>query len=108
MVHISKVAAAVTTVLFAGNVIAHPGEVHSVQQVKRELDMHNNLASHSKRALGGCENSASAKALKARAIARREATAKALRQKRGLAADSTFCKLSRYRSMLISCRAIQA
>lgn len=84
------------TVLFAGSAIAHPGEVHSAKQIKRELDLHNNLASHTKRALGGCENSLKARSLKARAVARREATAKALRQKRGLAADSTLYEHSRY------------
>lgn len=96
MVHITKVAAAMATVFFAGTTIAHPGEVHSASQVKRELEAHNNLARHSKRALGGCADSLKARALQSRAIARREATAKSLRAKRGLAANSIFSVLREF------------
>ena len=83
----------IATALAAWSVIepglAHPGEAHNIANVKRELAIRDHLTSHSKRALGNCENSPKARALKEQAIARRAATANSLRHERGFSSSST-------------------
>ena len=87
MVNFSNIAASMALASLLSTVVAHPGEVHDAANIKRDINMRDRFAAHSKRTLGKCENSASASALKARAISRRSATAKALRMDRGLPTD---------------------
>jgi hypothetical protein len=84
MVQFFNFAIAAATTVLVSNVIAHPGEVHVEEHVKREIALRDMIASHSRRSLGNCENSAAAKELKERAIERRAVTAEALRKKRGI------------------------
>ncbi|KAI0125418.1 Intradiol ring-cleavage dioxygenase [Xylariales sp. AK1849] len=72
--------------------LAHPGEDHTSEQVKRELIARN--AAHNKmtRALGSCSKSPAFLARGERAIARRAETAKTLREKRGIEHKSIYGK----------------
>ncbi|KAK3386516.1 Intradiol ring-cleavage dioxygenase [Podospora didyma] len=63
--------------------VAHAGG-HSEAEIQAELHLRSIVASHSKRAIDKCANSEAAQALKERALARRAATAHAIRQKRDL------------------------
>jgi hypothetical protein len=67
---------------FAG-VASHAGG-HSDEEIKAEITLRNEVIASSRRALAKCSNSAASLALKERALARRAATAQALREKRGL------------------------
>ena len=90
MVHLSKLAAGLSAFSAIAPVLAHPGETHDAEHVKRELRIRDHIALHSKRSLAACDNSLKSRALKERALARRAATAKALREERGLPTNSMF------------------
>lgn len=84
MVNFRNLVTVLAACSYIGAVVAHPGEVRSAQDVKREVVQHKAAQAKGRRALGECANSASSQALKARAVARRAATAQALREQRGL------------------------
>lgn len=62
-------------------VLGHP---KTPEGIRAALETRSRVTAHSKRALDRCADSPAALALKERAIARRAATADALREKRGL------------------------
>ena len=70
----------------AGVVVAHPGERHDAQHMKREIVARDAAARMGARSLAACGNSANALALKNRSIKRRAEAVKNLRQKRGIKA----------------------
>lgn len=80
----SSVIASLASASLLGAVLAHPGEDHSAEQIKREAARHSEAQTKAHRSLGQCASSPQALALKARSIARRAATAHALRAARGL------------------------
>ncbi|RYP27656.1 hypothetical protein DL767_007586 [Monosporascus sp. MG133] len=80
----SSVVASLASSSLLGAVLAHPGEDHSAEEIKREAARHSEAHTKAHRSLGQCANSPQALALKARSIARRAATAHALRAARGL------------------------
>ncbi|RYO92267.1 hypothetical protein DL762_001716 [Monosporascus cannonballus] len=80
----SSVIASLASSSLLGAVLAHPGEDSSAEEIKREAARHSEAHTKAHRSLGRCANSPQALALKARSIARRAATAHALRAARGL------------------------
>ncbi|KAI0140504.1 Intradiol ring-cleavage dioxygenase [Xylariaceae sp. FL1272] len=65
-----------------GSVHAHPGDLP--EEVRRELAAHNARMPIARRAIQECATASNMAALKARSVARRVATAQALREERGL------------------------
>lgn len=84
MVNFKNLAASLAVSSLLGGAIAHPGEVQSAQQIKREIQKYAQAQQKAVRSLAKVENSPQAVALKARAAERRAATVAALRAKRGL------------------------
>lgn len=84
MVNFKNIAASVAVASIFGSAVAHPGEVQTAEEIKREINSY--TAAHVKagRSLARVANSPAARALRTRAVARRTATAEALREKRGL------------------------
>lgn len=89
MVFLSKLAGTLALATAFSGVLAHPGEKHDVNAVKREIMLRNLIGEHNRRALELCAGSEADVTLKARAIERRAATLKALREKRGIPTDGT-------------------
>ncbi|XDG08320.1 hypothetical protein ABKA04_007935 [Annulohypoxylon sp. FPYF3050] len=81
MAILQKIAASLAISSLMGAVVAHPGD--SKEVVAHEKAMRGHAQAHARRAITGCASETAA--LKARSVARRAATAKALREKRGLA-----------------------
>lgn len=71
----------------AGVVVAHPGEHHSNEHIRREIDVRDAHAAHGARALSQCANSATARRVKQRNIQRRADRVEALRKARGIQAN---------------------
>jgi len=84
MVYISKLASAMAAACLAGSSIAHPGEHHDHQAIKREIVTRDQMASVAKRSLDTCSNSLKHREVAARSVARRAAAAKELRQRRNI------------------------
>lgn len=68
----------------AGVVVAHPGEHHSNEHIRREIDVRDAHAAHGARALSQCANSATARRVKQRNIQRRVDQVEAIRKARGI------------------------
>lgn len=71
----------------AGVVTAHPGEHHSNEHIRREIDIRDATAAHGARALAQCANSATTRRMKQRSVQRRADKVEALRKARGLTAS---------------------
>jgi hypothetical protein len=71
-------------VICIGRSIAHPGEFHDAEDIRREIAKRDVLASQWKRSLETCSSSADALTLQERAINRRAATVHKLRELLGL------------------------
>ncbi|PQE27925.1 gpi anchored dioxygenase protein [Rutstroemia sp. NJR-2017a BBW] len=84
MVHISKVAAAVTAFCLASSSVAHPGEHHDHHAIKREVIARDAMASAAKRSLDSCSGTLKHRQLTARSIARRSEKARQLRAARNI------------------------
>lgn len=84
MVNFRRLAASLAVSSIVGSVFAHPGEVHTEEEMKREIDEHVAAQVKARASLAACSSSPAALALRARAIERRAATAQALREKRGI------------------------
>lgn len=84
MVGFSKIATGLT---LAAGAIAHPGEHHSNDHIKREIEVRDLTAEIGARSLGACANSATARRIKQRNIQRRADTVKAIREARGITAN---------------------
>ncbi|TGJ88061.1 hypothetical protein E0Z10_g668 [Xylaria hypoxylon] len=82
MVNVRNIAASLAFTSLLGGVAAHPGE--SREQIQREVSAHQAAQPLGRRAISACASSPNAAALKARSVARRAATAEALRRKRAL------------------------
>ena len=83
---------AVAAASLISSVVAHLGEHHDHAQVKREIEIRDNLTSKAARSLRKCARTVKARALEQRAIVRRAATAERLRAAQGVAAPN--CKNS--------------
>ena len=70
--------------LAAVSVLAHPGEHHSHEAIRREVHYRNLLASRAATSLAKCGNSREAVELNRRAVQRRAAVAERLRKERGI------------------------
>lgn len=68
----------------ASAVVAHPGEHHSNEHIRREIDVRDAHAAHGARALSGCSGSATARRVKQRNLQRRADKVQALRKERGI------------------------
>jgi hypothetical protein len=84
MVNFRNLAASLAAASAIGSAVAHPGEIHTPEEVKREIVAHKAQQVKARRSLADCANSPAAVALKERAVARRAATAQKLREQRGL------------------------
>ncbi|OIW23853.1 aromatic compound dioxygenase [Coniochaeta ligniaria NRRL 30616] len=67
-----------------GVVMAHPGETHSAEKIKKSIAARDLGMLHSKRLVEKCATSPKHQALQARAAARRSMAAQVLREKRGI------------------------
>ena len=67
-----------------GAVVAHPGETHSAEKIKKAIAARDLGMLHSKRVVEKCAGSPTHQALQARAAARRSLTAQVLRERRGI------------------------
>jgi hypothetical protein len=67
-----------------GVALAHPGETHSAEKVKKSIDARDLGMLHSKRVVDKCAKAPNYRALQARAAARRSMAAQILREKRGI------------------------
>jgi hypothetical protein len=94
MVNIRSVTATLAAASVIGSALAHPGEHHTAEEIKREIAAHKAQQVKARRSLAECSNSPAALALKERAIARRAATAQRIREERGLT-KSEYRDLSR-------------
>lgn len=81
-----------------GLAVAHPGETHSAEKVKKSIAARDLGLLHSKRLVEKCATSPTHQALRARAAARRSMTAQVLREKRDIVHSednqpqvSTYC-----------------
>lgn len=84
MFNLRFVAAGLAALSIIGAATGHPGEVHTAEEIQRDIAQHKTQQVKARRSLGGCANSASAVALKTRAVSRRAAMAQTLRENRGL------------------------
>ncbi|KXH28472.1 hypothetical protein CNYM01_10583 [Colletotrichum nymphaeae SA-01] len=82
MVRISALSAA--GLALAGCVSAHPGEHHSHDHMKRNIQLRDNVAAVGQRSLNACSNTAGAQAMKKRAVERRAQKVKDIRAAKGL------------------------
>ncbi|KAK1450281.1 hypothetical protein CPAR01_05673 [Colletotrichum paranaense] len=82
MVRISALSAA--GLALAGCVSAHPGEHHSHEHMKRNIQLRDNVAAVGQRSLNACSNTAGAQAMKKRAVERRAQKVKDIRAAKGL------------------------
>lgn len=82
MVAISRCVVAASLALHG--VTAHPGEDHDPQAEELEMALRRSVAASNRRALNACAGSAADVALKQRAIQRRDAKLKELREKRSI------------------------
>ncbi|ROW02487.1 hypothetical protein VMCG_06066 [Cytospora schulzeri] len=84
MVAFSRFAAGVTLVAGA---LAHPGEVHTNEEIRRDIEVRDLHAAVGARALAQCSGGANANLMKQRAVQRRADKVKALREARGIKAN---------------------
>ncbi|KAH6656871.1 Intradiol ring-cleavage dioxygenase [Truncatella angustata] len=92
MVNFRNIAATLAAASVIGSAVAHPGEIHTPEEIKREIDAHKAQQIKARRSLAQCSNSPAALALKERAVARRAAVAQKLREQRGLTKKSLKSK----------------
>lgn len=71
----------------AGLAAAHPGETHSNEHIRREIEVRDQHAAHGARALQQCSGSATARRLKQRSVQRRAERVQQLRAARGVTAN---------------------
>lgn len=81
MVAFSKATVGLTLVVGA---LAHPGEHHDNEHIRREIEVRDLHAAIGARALSQCSNSATSRRTKQRSVQRRDETVKALREARGI------------------------
>lgn len=82
MVAFSRISAGLACL--TASVFAHPGEQHSKEHIRREIEARDLNAALGARALSQCSSSASARRLKQRSVKRRAETVNALREARGI------------------------
>lgn len=85
MVALSKLAVGLS--VMAAGVLAHPGEVHTNEDMRRDIDARDFHAAVGARALAQCSGGATARRMKQRAIQRRADKVKAIREARGIKAS---------------------
>ncbi|ROW00260.1 hypothetical protein VSDG_03593 [Cytospora chrysosperma] len=83
MVAFSRFAAGVA---LAAGALAHPGEVHNNDEIRRDIEARDLHSAVGARALAQCSGGATARRLKQRAVQRRADKVKALREARGITA----------------------
>lgn len=76
-----------TLALTAGVALAHPGEHHDNEHIRREIEVRDLTAAHGARALSQCANSATARRMKQRSVQRRADIVEKLRAERGIKAN---------------------
>ncbi|KAF3765785.1 hypothetical protein M406DRAFT_38511 [Cryphonectria parasitica EP155] len=84
MVAFSKVVSGIALVAGA---VAHPGEQHDNEHIRREIEVRDIHAALGARALAQCSNTATARRLKQRSVQRRADKVKAIREARGIKAN---------------------
>ncbi|KAJ4374829.1 hypothetical protein N0V83_001907 [Neocucurbitaria cava] len=84
----SILSGAVAASSLIGSTVAHPGEKHDLAHVKRQIDVRQLRAAAAKRSLETCQDSLQHRSLMQRSHARRSEALNALREKRGINANS--------------------
>ncbi|ROW15677.1 hypothetical protein VPNG_02170 [Cytospora leucostoma] len=85
MVAFTKMAAAGLTL--AAGVLAHPGEHHDHEEIRRDIEARDLNAAIGARALAQCSGGATARRMKQRSVQRRADKVRALREARGIKAN---------------------
>jgi hypothetical protein len=84
MVYIAKIATAVAAGCFIGSIVAHPGEHHDHNVVKRQIIQRDQMASAARCSIDSCSGSLKHRQVAARSTARRAEAARALRKERNI------------------------
>jgi len=69
---------------FLGGALAHPGEEHTAEQIKRDIEARELAEAHARSAAAKCTGTTVHMERQARAAARRSLAAQLLREKRGI------------------------
>lgn len=94
MVYFSTIANAVAVACIASTAVAHPGEHHDHQAIKRQVRERDQFADAAKRSLDTCGDTLAARELNSRSLARRAAALAELRQRRNIKARTFISSLS--------------
>jgi len=84
MVSFSKIFGTVVAASMISSVIAHPGEHHDADDLKRQIAARQQMASAAKRSLSACASTLRHRQLNTRSVSRRANIARDLREKRGI------------------------
>ena len=91
MVYLPHLTGAAAFALFATSAIAHPGEHHDENRLRREIEAREFNAHKARRSLEACSGTTQARDLKKRSIERRVDAVKNLRKKRNIqTSESAF------------------
>lgn len=80
----------VLTAALAAFAVAHPGEQHDHDAIKRSIDRRELLSEHTSRSISQCAGSLKHRELMARSVARRAQKVQELREKRGIRGSESF------------------
>jgi hypothetical protein len=87
MFHFSKIYSTIAAAAFITPSLAHPGEHHDHNAVKREIAAREHLANHFRRSVDTCSGTEESASLAAHSVARRSKIVSELRLKRGIASS---------------------
>ena len=76
-----------------GSAVAHPGEEHSAEKIKKSIEARDIALANAAHATRNCAGSATRAALQARAAARRSTAAQLLREKRGIVHSTSLYQI---------------
>lgn len=99
-----QLTSALAAVCFAATAIAHPGEHHDHNLIRRQINAREHHAHKAKSSLDACAGNLKAREVTARSIARRAEVARSLRQKRGIASSMFLLSYAMYYQSLTSRR----
>jgi hypothetical protein len=87
---VSIIGGAIAVSSLAGFAVAHPGEHHDMNHVKRQIDARGLRAAAAKRSLSNCQNNLKHRELMQRSVQRRAQALNTLREKRGINGSKLF------------------
>jgi protocatechuate 3,4-dioxygenase beta subunit len=87
---VSIIGGAIAISSLTGLAVAHPGEHHDMDHVKRQINARGLRAAAAKRSLGSCQNNLKHQELMQRSVQRRAHALNTLREKRGINGSKSF------------------